>query len=187
MACLRPITTTSPAGSNGNPAKIGYDMATGLGTPVANTLVADLASFIWTGGGADNNWTTAANWVDDVTPVTGSRLLFAGATRTSPYNNFPTGTTFDSITFDNGGFTLSGNSVTLSPQNSVAITNVAGQNQIDLPITVGSTGTMVVDAGTLQLGLDAQSPVLSGAGAEILARQARIRLRRRHCPIDSAP
>ena len=28
-------------GSNGNPAKVGYDMATGIGTPVANNLVPD--------------------------------------------------------------------------------------------------------------------------------------------------
>ena len=54
------------------------------------------------------------------------------------------GTSFDSITFSNGDFTLSGNGVTLNPAGGVAIDNVAGQNTINLPITLGSACTTVV-------------------------------------------
>ena len=125
------------------------------------------------GGGADDNWMTAANWVGDVAPVAGDRLVFAGTTPTSAYNNFPSGTIFDGITFASGYFTLLGNSVKLNPQNGIAFDNVAGQNQIDLPISAGSTGTTIVEAGTLelgviaQLGLNAQAMVLYYGGADI--------------------
>ncbi len=119
------------------------------------------------GGGADNNWMTAANWEYDVAPVAGDQLIFAGATQTSTTNNFPAGTVFDSITFSNGGFTLTGNSVKLNPANGVAIDNVSGQNQINLPITSDSTGTTIVQAGTLELGPNAQVSVLSGSGTDI--------------------
>ena len=33
----------------------------------------------WDGGGADNHWTTAANWVGDVAPQPGDDLVFPGA------------------------------------------------------------------------------------------------------------
>jgi len=123
----------------------------------------------WDGGNgvAGNNWMTAANWAYDVAPVAGDRLVFAGVTQTSTYNDFDPGTTFDSIQFASGGFTLSGNSVKLTPVGGVAIDNVAGQNRIDLPITSDSTGTTIVQAGTPQLGLNAQSLVLNGVGADI--------------------
>jgi hypothetical protein len=123
----------------------------------------------WDGGNgvAGNNWTTAANWVDDIAPITGDLLVFAGATQTSTYNDFDPGTAFNSITFTNGNFTLLGNSVTLNPTSGVAVDNVAGQNRIDLPITAGSTGATVVRAGTLRLGLNAQGTVLGGGGADI--------------------
>ena len=119
------------------------------------------------GGGADANWTTAANWAYDVAPVAGDTLVFAGATPSTVNNNFTAGTIFDSITFNTGGFTVSGNSVKLTPAGGVAINNVAGQNTVNLSITSDSTGTAVVQAGTLQLAPGAQGLVLSGGGVDI--------------------
>ena len=46
-----------------------------------------------------------------------------------------------------------------------AIENIAGQNTINLPITLGSACTTVVQAGTLQLGPNAQAAVLGNGGA----------------------
>ena len=49
----------------------------------------------WDGAGADNNWMTAANWAVgsiNTPPVTGDALIFGGATRLTPSNNFPTAT-----------------------------------------------------------------------------------------------
>ncbi len=121
----------------------------------------------WDGGGTDNNWSSPANWTDDIAPVAGDLLVFAGDLRTSSNNDFPAGTMFDSITFAGDGLTLSGNSVTLSPTGGVAIDNVLGQNRIDLAIAPESTGAVVVEAGTLELGPNAQTIVLSGNGADI--------------------
>ena len=119
------------------------------------------------GGGTDKNWMTAANWASDVQPAAGDRLVFTTATTTLSNNNFPAGTVFDGITFSSGGFTLTGNSVKLTPAGGVAIDNVLGQNLINLPIASDSTGTTVVEAGTLQLGLNAQGIVLGGGGTDI--------------------
>jgi hypothetical protein len=49
----------------------------------------------WDGGGADNHWTTAANWVGDVAPQPGDDLVFpAGAARLANVNDFPGVTSF---------------------------------------------------------------------------------------------
>jgi hypothetical protein len=52
-------------GDNGFPAAPGYDMASGLGSPIANLLVPALAGFdgtaVWTGL-QSNNWFDADNW-----------------------------------------------------------------------------------------------------------------------------
>jgi hypothetical protein len=42
-------------------------------------------TFTWNGGGADNNWTTAANW-GGTAPVADDLLVFSGATRPSNTN-----------------------------------------------------------------------------------------------------
>ena len=74
------------------------------------------ATKTWDGGGANDNWTSAANWDLDVAPVAGDALVFDGATRTTPANDFAAATSFASITFaaTASAFTLSGNSVTIT-------------------------------------------------------------------------
>ena len=91
----------------------------------------------------------------------------SAAPAVSVNNNFTAGTIFDSITFNTGGFTLTGNSMKLTPAGGVAINNVAGQNTVNLTITADSTGTAVVQAGTLQLAPGAQGLVLNGGGVDI--------------------
>jgi hypothetical protein len=137
-------------------------------TSTVSVTVTEAPIATWDGGGDDDNWMTAANWANDVAPVPGDRLVFSGYTRQSSTNDFSAGS-FDSITFTNGGFTLSGsNAVTLNPLGGIAIDNILGQNKIDLPITLGSTCTFaVVRAGTLELGLSAQAPVFSSGGVDI--------------------
>src|SRR5438093_5709812 len=57
------------------------------------------ADLTWTGAGADNNWTTAANWLGGVAPAPGDRLVFDGTTRLTATNNFPVDTSFGGIIF----------------------------------------------------------------------------------------
>ncbi len=69
------------------------------------------------GGGADSNWMTAANWVGDVAPVANDDLVFplvGNSTNVTANNNFPLQTTFRSIAFTGGSYTIGGNPFRLS-------------------------------------------------------------------------
>jgi hypothetical protein len=73
-----------------------------------------VGSCTWSGGGGNNNWSTVANWTSSAAPTDGDSLIFAGTTRVSNTNDSLT--SVGSITFDStaGGFTLSGNALTIS-------------------------------------------------------------------------
>ena len=73
----------------------------------------------WDGGGADNHWTTAANWVGDVAPQPGDDLVFpSGAAQLANVNDFPAGTAIHSIAIGDQTFApryqLSGNAIALA-------------------------------------------------------------------------
>jgi hypothetical protein len=56
------------SGSNGNAASVGYDLASGLGTPIASNLIPYLAGFgASTGGGGNGSGTAAQNSTTFVT------------------------------------------------------------------------------------------------------------------------
>jgi autotransporter-associated beta strand protein len=140
----------------------------GTGNDVVLTAV--VATRTWDGGGADNNWMTAANWVGDVAPLPGDNLVFAGAVRTTNNNNFPMNTPFNSITFMVGGFTLNGNAVVLAATGmGTGITNTAGNNTINLPLNVMTNPqTITSTAGALTIagavGNGGQLLTVTGAG-----------------------
>ena len=102
----------------------------------------------WTGGGADDNWTTAANW-GGTAPSAGDDLEFPGGTpRLSPNNDFPAGTSFASIAFTGltGGYTLTGNGVQLV--TGLTAGNSTGNSTVQLPITLaGPLSFTVLIAG----------------------------------------
>ena len=102
---------------------------------------------IWDGAGNNNNWSNPANWEGGVAPTAGYQLVFAGNTRQSTVNDFPAGTLFDEITFTSSGFTLSGNGVTLNPQDGTAINDIGSQDTIALPITLDTDCTFEVTGG----------------------------------------
>ncbi len=140
------------------------------GAPVTDTATVVDTMRTWDGGGTgNNNWTNAANWAGNVVPVAGDRLVFAANAQAASFNDFADGTIFQSITFQNGNFTLSGHAVVLNPQGGVAIDSMAGYNSIALPLTLApaSTGITIVEGGMLELGANARSPVLTGGGANL--------------------
>ena len=103
---------------------------------------------IWDGGGADNNWSTAANWDNNVVPVFPSPLTFAGSTRLNN-NNDLTGISASSITFDAaaGAFVLNGNSLGLNGNISFSGVPLAPITQtINLPLT--PSGNVILDTPT---------------------------------------
>ena len=107
----------------------------------------------WTGGGGANaNWTNAANW-GGTAPVAGADLLFDSSmiTSPSPYNDFVANTQFGNMTFTAGpaAFTLDGNAVTLA--RDIAITNYSANNQTIKLTLSGSYAVKKAGAGTVTL------------------------------------
>src|SRR5207302_1501894 len=68
----------------------------------------------WDGGGADNQWTTAANWAGAVAPQPGDNLVFpSGAAQLANVNDFAAGTLFGSLSFTALDYRVSGNAIML--------------------------------------------------------------------------
>ena len=133
--------------------------AGGDGNDVVLTRVA-AGTFTWNGAGADNNWTTGANWVGGVAPSPGDDLVFgnAGALRKTNVNDFPASTLFNSITFNDVGYSISGNSIALGP-GGITATAAAGANTLATPISLAADRIVTTDAGTLTI-----SGAISGTG-----------------------
>src|SRR5262249_17651857 len=112
------------------------------------------ATFVWTGRGPHNNWTTGANWLSGVAPTattaTMDNLVFdlRGLARLSTRNDFASGV-FNSITISASNYSLSGNQLTLgdpsvsSGSNIIVNSNATGET-ISLNIKMGGA------AGNLQ-------------------------------------
>ncbi len=105
------------------------------------TTAAQAATRTWTGGGADDNWSTAANW-GGTAPSAGDDLVFPGGTpRLSPSNDLAANTSFNTISFtgSSGGYTLSGNAIQLVA--GISATNTAGTDTIQLGVTLTASQT----------------------------------------------
>jgi autotransporter-associated beta strand protein/T5SS/PEP-CTERM-associated repeat protein len=115
------------------------------------TVTVSVSSNIWSGAGADNNWTTPQNWVGNVTPTVGGDLFFpAGALRFSNTNTFPAGTVFNSITFSGTNYVINGNALVIN----AGITNNAPAfpaNHITCPINLASNQSIACATNTTLL------------------------------------
>ena len=90
------------------------------------------ATLTWSGAGADDNWSTAANW-GGAAPVAGDVLIFAGMTRLTPVNDLVAGTVIDSVLFPNNyavgataAFSISGASFILNGNITSSAAAVTG-------------------------------------------------------------
>jgi hypothetical protein len=111
---------------------------------VCETSVSFAATRTWDGGGANTSWTTAANWVDDIAPVAGDDLVFpAAAAQMTASNNFFLFTSFNSITFTGGTYTIGGNPITLAS----GMTASAGTHLVNIIIRLSAPQTFLSDTG----------------------------------------
>ena len=117
-----------------------------------------LSVCVWDGGGSNNNWTTAANWVGDAAPVAGDDLQFSGAVRTSTQNDFTTGTSFATIEFKDSNFSLAGNGFAVTS----GITVDSGKTGSAISANVGLGGGVSVYTIDTSLAI---SGVVSGANS----------------------
>src|SRR5271156_4630429 len=99
---------------------------------------ARAANRTWTGGGADANWATANNW-GGTAPTNSDNAIFNGTVQPANVNNIAN-LSLGWIAFNNGGFSLSGNLLTLNG-TAVQFTNTAGINIISLPIVISAANS----------------------------------------------
>lgn len=91
-----------------------------------------LAKSIWSGLGANEFWTTPENWVGNLAPNPGDKLVFpAGASRLANTNDFADGTFFKAMIFDGIGYSISSsngnvNRIELGPKGITS--NAVGNN-----------------------------------------------------------
>ena len=135
-------------------------LASTIAALLACNFAARAANKTWDGGsGVDSAWLTAANWDLDAAPVSNDALIFAGATRLGPVNDFAANGLFNGITFNAGAgaFTLSGNAITLTTGLTGAAGAVTGGNAtnnststetVNLPVTFGAGNHTFVTAAS---------------------------------------
>ena len=128
---------------------------------------ARTAIFVWDGGGNNNNFTTASNWVGNtvspfnVTPAgTADALVFSGTTQLAPNNDTASGATNGQTAFtlafaaDAGAFLLGGNKITLGSTtgnggSGGSISNLSTQTQTINCEVAPRSGTMLAAGGDL--------------------------------------
>ncbi len=122
------------------------------GVFLLNFVIADAsaADKTWFGTAAsgDANWNTGGNWSGGTAPANANNLIFSGANRQKNTNNLSS-LTVGWLQFANGGFTLQGNALTVSPSTSGLFTNGAGNNTIAVDLNlVPANKTWSIAAGS---------------------------------------
>lgn len=111
---------------------------------------------VWDGGGANDLWSTAANWVGDIAPGGGDRLSFPeGAARPVSVNDLPPGFVFGGLTIESGAYQFSGNAFTLN--GDLAVLHDDADLTFSLPFRVVPLGfgfVNVLHEGSRALNLD---------------------------------
>gem|GEM_PF-5272250 len=141
------LTSTSPVRSSA-------EALTPNGARVTPPEVIN-AIFTWDGGGADNNITTAQNWVGDTLPAANSDIIWAGTIRLNV--NVDVGGPARSYTFDNtaGAFVISGAAFSISNgiiNNSTATQTINNAATLTLAQTWSAASGNLVFGGTIDNG-----------------------------------
>jgi fibronectin-binding autotransporter adhesin len=120
------------------------------------------AANTWDGGGVDGNWSTLANWDDDLVPTFPVALTFAGSTGLTSTNDLSS-LTVNGFTFSSGAgaFVIGGNDITLGGNVLNSSTNLQTLNN-NIATTAVRTFTMTTGGGNTALGGN-----ISGTGGGI--------------------
>jgi autotransporter-associated beta strand protein len=119
-----------------------------------------LATLTWVGD-VDGNWMTNnlgnTNWSGNALPGDGDVLVFdASGGNLAQVNDSPAGNSY-TLQYDAGGYTLTGNSITLDNSGDDIISN--GAVSLSTPFSMPATATFNVASGTLTT-----SGIISGGG-----------------------
>ena len=100
---------------------------------------------IWDGGGSDNNWRTAENWIDDSAPKEGDDLVFPQTSaQFSTNNDYSLFTIFNSFTIEGGNYTVNGNPF----RTMVGVKVNSGKNAINTIISLLAPQTFTSGEGS---------------------------------------
>ncbi len=135
----------------------------------ATARPAQPAPFTWDGGGADDNWGTAANWVGDAAPANDGSddLTFNGTTRLTPAVDAPW--SLSSIVFDDtvaaGAFTIAGSDITFTV--AAGVTNNSATDQAINANLITPAGVMNITSATGGLTIGGGVDISAGGGAAL--------------------
>ena len=115
------------------------------------------ATGTWTGGGSDNNWSTADNWGGTV-PAAGDTLVFNGTARCTNVNDWAADVSVGGITFAStaGQFLLSGSRINLG---GGVVNNASTTQRINFDMVLDVMRTLNAASGNFYL-----NGTLSGNG-----------------------
>ena len=148
------VSSTYEGGSNG-PDGVNYAEFGGSQNPIiqggAGSILANnpwiIASVsIWTGAGSNDLWSNPDNWVGNIAPVAGDSLLFPSSAAQQT-NVDDLGYTFDSVTFQGGNYTISGQTLTTTG----TLDFQAGSTELDCSTTTGGP-TTIEEGASLAIG-----------------------------------
>jgi len=128
-------------------------------TVTSNPFTIDANTLTWTGGGDGTSWSDPQNWDQDQAPVNGDSLVFQSGAPLSP-NNDIAGLTINTIDIRGGGYTLTGNAISLTG----GLTSEAGNNTYDIDTTLVDSPTISDQTGDLTI-----NSTLSGGGGLTVA------------------
>ena len=113
---------------------------------------------------------TVANWQNGVAPTTGSLLVFGAGESQLTNTDDISGLSVAEIVFA-GGYSISGAAITVTGSAGIGIDNQTGTNTFNDPIALGTSLTLMEDAGQLTLGgivSGSHSLTKGGAGTLVL-------------------
>ncbi|HEV2693408.1 MAG TPA: autotransporter-associated beta strand repeat-containing protein, partial [Verrucomicrobiae bacterium] len=119
---------------------------------VVNISLTVVNSQTWNGVGVNANWSTGANWVSGVSPVTSDFVTFAGSTQLAPSmdaNYNLAGLAFNSTA---GSFVLGSPSSVLTLSANGITNNSANTETVNTPLALTTAETFSAAAGNLVLG-----------------------------------
>ena len=130
------------------------------------TVTVTVTGEVWNGNGSDNNWSTGANWVSGVQPLTGDSVAFAGSSQLTA--NMDTSNNLAALTFNSGAgsFNITG-SDTLSLTGGVT-NNSANAQTIAVPVAFSGPQTINTAAGDLAISGAVSGGAIAKTGAGTL-------------------
>ncbi|MGA2035754.1 MAG: autotransporter-associated beta strand repeat-containing protein, partial [Thermoguttaceae bacterium] len=124
-------------------------------------------------GGADTNWMTPQNWFGGMSPQPGDTVVFSAAAGTETVNDFPAATSFSTLIFQGGDFTVSGNDLAIAAGGTTVEVDAGAACTFGIALTGTGGGITKTGPGTLVLsGVNTYSGITINGGAISVASPA---------------